>query len=371
VNNHVLLRAFFDRSSGEFSREAGQLRVIEKRSGGSQVDAYSEIVSRVKLNSALYFNAEFSAPWGVGIRNGEELAPILCPGAQHILNYHYVLEGRAFAKLHGGPAMVLQRGDVVVFPRGSAHLLTSDPDSNSTLETDAALAKIKSGEMTLLQVGGGGAKTRFVCGFVACDPHLSKPVFEGLPDMFKVNISTDRGGRWLEASILHLVEEAASNKQGSQAMLAKVSEALVVETLRRYLATLPVAGKGWLAGARDPIVGKTLALMHTRVAESWTTVELARQVGISRTVLMERFTRLLAEPPIAYLTRWRLSLAAQSLAGTSHGMSEIASEIGYESEAAFSRAFKREFGMPPARYRKEQRQSGPVQHRARDIDAQG
>ena len=188
---------------------------------------------------------------------------------------------------------------------------------------------------------------------MACDPYLSRPILNGLPPVFKVNIRTDRSGHWLENSILHLVEEAASGQVGSEAMLAKLSEALFVDTLRRYVAALPEQQMGWLAGTRDPIVGKSLGLLHSRVAHPWTTADLADEVGISRSALVERFTKYLAEPPMAYLTRWRLQLAARSLEKTSRGVAEIAANVGYESEAAFNRAFKREFGQPPGRYRSE------------------
>jgi transcriptional regulator GlxA family with amidase domain len=208
-----------------------------------------------------------------------------------------------------------------------------------------------------LQAGGGGETSRFVCGYMTCDPHLSRPILSGLPPVFKVNIRTDPSGHWLESSILHLVEEAASGRVGSEAMLAKLSEALFVDTLRRYVAALPEQQTGWLAGTRDPIVGKSLGLMHSRVAHPWTIADLADEVGISRSALVERFTRYLSEPPMTYLTRWRLQLAARSLQRTSRGVANIAADVGYESEAAFNRAFKREFGLPPGRYRSDHKSS--------------
>src|SRR5205823_6009372 len=155
----------------------------------------------------------------------------------------------------------------------------------------------------------------------------------------------------------HLIEEAASGRVGSEAMLAKVSEALFVDTLRHYVSGLSEQEMGWLAGTRDPIVGKSLGLLHGRVAHPWTIADLADEVGISRSALVERFTRYLSEPPMTYLTRWRLQLAARSLERTSRGVAEIAAEVGYESEAAFNRAFKRELGQPPGRYRSDHKSS--------------
>src|SRR5947199_734976 len=192
---------------------------------------------------------------------------------------------------------------------------------------------------------------------MCCDPHISRPILNGLPPVFRVNIRTDRSGQWLESSILHLVEEAISGQVGSEAMLAKLSEALFVDTLRRYVAGLPEQQTGWLTAARDPIVGKSLGLLHSRIAHPWTIADLADQVGISRSALVERFTRYLSEPPMTYLTRWRLQMAARSLEGTSRGVAEIAADVGYESEAAFNRAFKREFGRPPGRHRSDYKSS--------------
>jgi AraC-like DNA-binding protein len=218
-------------------------------------------------------------------------------------------------------------------------------------------AKIKARDLSPLRAGGGGGVSRFVCGYMTCDPYLSRPILDGLPLVLKINIRTDRAGSWLESSILHLVEEAASERVGSEAMLAKLSEALFVDTLRRYVAGLPEQQVGWLAGTRDPIVGKSLGLLHSRIAHPWTIAHLADEVGVSRSGLVERFTRYLSEPPMTYLTRWRLQLAARSLEKTSRGVADIAADVGYESESAFNRAFKREFGQPPGRYRSDQKSS--------------
>jgi AraC-like DNA-binding protein len=222
--------------------------------------------------------------------------------------------------------------------------------------------KIQARDLAPLQAGGGGEISRFVCGYLTCDPHLCQPILSGLPAAFKVNIRHDRAGHWLESSIMHLVDEAASGRVGSEAMLAKLSETLFVDTLRRYVSSLPEQQVGWLAGARDPVVGKSLALLHSRVAHPWTIADLAEEVGISRSALVERFTRYLSEPPMTYLTRWRLQLAMKSLERTSRGVADIAANVGYESEAAFSRAFKREFGQPPGRYRTQRKSaSGTAQ----------
>jgi AraC-like DNA-binding protein len=318
------------------------------------MDAFSEILGGVALKGALFFSAEFSAPWGFSSPPSRSLTPALAPGAPHLVIYHFVIEGSGLVGLKDGFKLRLEAGDVIVLPHGDPHVMCS-AEGVRELETSLLLGKVQARDLTAMRAGGGGKVTRFVCGYMACDPLLCRPILHGLPSAFKVNLRTDRSGHWLENSILHLVEEAASGQAGSEAMLAKLSEALFVDTLRRYIARLPEQELGWLAGARDPVVGKSLTLLHHKAQHPWTIAELAKEVGLSRSALVERFTRYLSEPPMAYLMRWRLQLAARALTATSRGVAEIAYDVGYESEAAFNRAFKREFGSPPARYRREQR----------------
>jgi len=272
-----------------------------------------------------------------------------------LLLYHLLIDGGALVKLADGPSIELTPGDVVIFPHGDPHHMTSLKGALPPFPNYGISAKVKARDLSPLYAGGGGETARFVCGYMACDPFLSRPILSALPSVFKVNIRMDRSGAWLENSILHLVEEAASGQVGSEAMLAKLSEALFVDTLRRYVAALPEQQTGWLAGTRDPVVGRSLGLLHGRIAHPWTIADLADEVGISRSALVERFTRYLSEPPMTYLTRWRLQLAARSLEKTSRGVAEIAAGVGYESEAAFNRAFKREFGQPPGRYRNDRK----------------
>ena len=318
------------------------------------MDVFSEILRGVVLKGALYFNAEFSAPWGFNTPPAAELAQLLAQDAPHLVIYHFVVEGSGFLRVGGDVQIALSAGDVVVVTHGDPHEMCSAVGVGDRL-SEAMKAKLRAQDFTVMQAGGGGDVARFVCGFMVCDPLLCSPILRSLPPAFKVNLRTDRAGHWLESLLLHLVEEATSGTTGSEAVLAKMSEALFVDTLRRYLTCLPEQEVGWLAAARDPIVGKSLMLLHSRAAHPWTLAELAKEVGSSRSALVERFTRYLAEPPIAYLTGWRLQLAARALGSTSRGVADIAEEVGYESEAAFNRAFKREFGSPPARYRREQR----------------
>ena len=205
-----------------------------------------------------------------------------------------------------------------------------------------------------LMAGGGGNVSKFICGYLACDRHLCQAFLTGLPPLIRLNVRDDMSGQWLENSLRFSVAQAASRDAGTLEVLAKLSEVFVAEALRRYQRELPPGQTGWLAGAREPAVGRALTLMHHRSAHPWTLLSLAREVGVSRSVLSERFRHYLGESPIAYLTRWRLRLAARALTSTNQTVAQIALDVGYESEAAFNRAFKREYGHPPARYRRQQ-----------------
>ena len=323
--------------------------------GGGRMDVLSEVLKVVKLQGALFFNGEFSAPWRV--RAGDscrKMAPLLAPGAGHVILYHLLTEGRARVRLDDGSHLDMSAGDIVIFPHGDPHTIENGA-ATEMMDYSRALADVLAQGLKVYRRGGGGEVTKFVCGFMACDPDLSKVFLNGLPTLFKVNVRQDGAGRWLENSIRFSVDEAPGYRPGSEAVLAKLSEALFVETLRAYISDLPPEQTGWLAGARDAEVGKTLALMHRSPAHPWTLASLAKEAGISRSVLAERFRHYLNEPPMAYLTRWRLQLGAQMLTSTNHSVSQIAAEVGYESEAAFNRAFKREFEVPPARFRNQSR----------------
>jgi len=316
------------------------------------MDAFSEVLSSVRLSGALFFNAEFSAPWGFASPRSNLMAPHLLPGAEHLVIYHFVIEGSASARLENGESIELNAGDVVIFPQGDPHRIENGSPSQ-LVDPEALMKLIRERRLGSMCTGGGGDVTRFVCGYMACDRQLCEPILGGLPAILKVHVRGQPSGEWLENSIRHLVQEAGEDRPGSIAMLSKLSEALFVDTVRRYVETLPVEETGWLAGARDPAVGKSLAILHSRVDYPWTIAELAKEVGLSRSALAERFSRYLAEPPMSYLAKWRLNLAARALTSTPRSVAQIANEVGYESEAAFNRAFKREFGAPPARYRKE------------------
>ena len=317
---------------------------------GRRMDVLSSVLKTVKLEGAMFYNAEFSAPWSFRSPPSCLVARYLSPEPRHVIIYHLLTHGQAYANVEDGQRIALSAGDIVVFPHGDAHIMGNGRDVEPR-DNAKFLQEIFSQGLKVARMGGGGEITRFVCGYLACDPHISESFLGGLPPIFKVNIGNDSSGQWLGNSIRYSVGQAGDSQSGSEIVVAKLSEALFAETLRRYLELLPPGQTGWLAGVRDPDVGSALALVHRQPSEPWTIAELAKRVGVSRSVLAERFRHFLGVPPMAYLTRWRLQLGAQLLTSTSHSVAQIAAEVGYESEPAFNRAFKREFASPPARFR--------------------
>lgn len=315
------------------------------------MDALSELLRVIKLDSAVYINAEFSEPWCIASPQARLLAPVLAQGTSHLIIYHLLSEGRAYVEMQDSERVPLRAGDLVSFPHGDPHLL-GNGSHVVPVDVGAELPAVLGHGLAPLQMGGGGSPTRFICGFLACDAQMSAAFLGGLPRLLHINIRDDAAGQWLENTLQFSVEQAAKGEAGSGAMITKLSEVLFAETLRRYVRSLPDEQIGWFAGARDPSVGKVLTLLHHEPARVWTLPELAQQAGLSRTVLAERFRHFLGESPIAYLTRWRMRLGARALTTTNLSVARIAAEVGYESEAAFNRAFKREYGEPPARYRK-------------------
>jgi AraC-like DNA-binding protein len=317
------------------------------------MDALSQALRSMRITGALFFNAELTAPWGFASPPSSTAQQMLAPGTEHLVLFHLVSEGRASARVSNHEPVALEAGDVVVLPHGDAHELSNGTVSR-WIDATTLLPKILSGSLTLERGGGGGEVTRFICGYFGCERYAERLFLAGLPPVFKVNLRGDASGAWVEGSLRHLVAELESARAGRVALVSKLCEALFIQTLCRYMDELPLERTGWLAAARDAVVGSALACLHREPARAWTLAALAQEAGVSRSVLMERFTRYLGQAPLAYLAQWRLQLAARLLETTDHSALQVALDVGYESEAAFSRAFKRKFELPPARYRRRQ-----------------
>jgi AraC-like DNA-binding protein len=318
------------------------------------MDPFSQVLKALRLEAGIFLDAEFTAPWCVDPAPGREARQIL-PSAEHLAIYHLLVEGRCHARLSDDTAAVeLAAGDLVLFPHGDGHLLGSDV-RRAALPAVTLVEASPEGGLARIVHGGGGDRTRFICGYLACDSRLCRPLIEALPRMLRVPLGGSRSASWMVETLQHAAEESRAPRAGTDAVLTKLSELTFVEALRRYLETIPEQERSWLAGLRDPLVGRALGLMHAEPARPWTVDDLGREAGLSRSALAERFAHLIGEPPMQYLTRWRLALGARALKEGNEAVIQVAQRVGYESESAFNRAFKREFGMPPATWRRQSR----------------
>jgi AraC-like DNA-binding protein len=321
------------------------------------MDALSETLRVVQLIGAIFINARFSAPWCYLSPRADSAAPLLEPGAERVVIFHLITQGECFVEMDAAAPVRLTAGDAVVFPEGHAHRMTSQPGVPPA--RGASLEAVLSRRPRQLAYGGNGPVTRLVCGYLACDTRLARLLLAGLPPMVRVNVRGSDVGAWLEASVRYALAEARSPRPGGAGVLAKLAEVLFIEVLRLYMNEAAEGRTGWLAGVRDRIVGAALAVMHKNPAHAWTLDELARAAGTSRSVLAERFQQLVGSSPIQYLTRWRMLVASNLLSRSNASMSRIAEAVGYQTDTAFSRAFRREFGAPPAAWRRRRAAQHP------------
>ena len=322
------------------------------------MDALSEVLRVVRLSGGLFLEAEFTAPWCVISRVGpEDCGPRITPPA-HIVAYHVVTAGRLEVQVDDAPPTAVQAGQIVMLPRNDVHRLASGPGLKP-VSSDGLVQAAADGGLARLRHGGGGEATRIVCGYLGSETAWT-PLLAALPRILTLEIR-DSGGAWIESSVRFAAAELAAGHAGSASVIAKLSELLFAEAVRRHVGSLPDGQRGWLAGLRDPVVGRALACLHERPARPWTTEDLAREAGLSRSAFADRFTELIGAPPMRYLGGWRMQLAARELRDGGLPIAKIAYEVGYESEAAFNRAFKREFGAPPAAWRRQtQAQARPT-----------
>jgi AraC-like DNA-binding protein len=317
------------------------------------MDALSELLRVVQLTGALFFDAHGTAPWCFQSPPSTALGRYVNAPSGRVIEFHLVTEGRGYIRV-GGETTPFAAGDILIVPHGDPHQMGNGLAAE-TLDGEASLPALLRGEIRRSSFGGGGEVTHLICGYLACQPQLVEPLLAGLPRVVRVHLRSDDYGASLERMVSHAVAQLETGVPGTETIVARLAEVLFAEALRRYVLQLAPQRSGWLAGAADPSVGRALTQLHQRPAHPWTLDELASIAGLSRSSLTERFSRYLGQGPMAYLTDWRLELAAESLRTTSRSVLAIAVDVGYESEAAFNRAFKRRFSLPPARYRKSQR----------------
>lgn len=324
------------------------------------MDVLSDVLSAVRLTGAVFFDVQAFSPWVSATPHAETFRRAVMPNAEHVIAFHVVLTGACWAELPGlMPSIPLNAGDLVVIPMGDEHVISSAPGMRGemNLDTYRRPADRRLPVPFVLNQGGGSDSSHFVCGFFGCDVRPFNPLLDSLPRMLRAAVSTTSQD-WMVSLVRAGVEESRQGTAGGETMLAKLAELMFVEVIRKYIEGLPEDARGWCSGIRDPQIGAALHLIHDRPAHSWTVETLAREVGVSRSVFAERFVSYVGVSPISYLSRWRLQVAANLL---TQGMTlaRAAAEVGYESEAAFNRAFKKYVGLPPGTWR-ERRQNGDM-----------
>jgi AraC-like DNA-binding protein len=314
------------------------------------MDPLSDLLRVVRLDGAFFYPVEAIAPWGVESAAARELAPRILPNAEHLISYHILIEGRCFAGVLGEEQVELAPGDVIVFPHGDANLMSSAPGLRVMPGVSTAAPARYPAAVHIGANGPVGAS--FVCGFLGCDRLPFNPLLGALPRQLHVR---GMSGAWVDTFARRITEESRLERPGADTVLTRLAELMFIEVLRRYLEGLPQGQTGWLAGVRDDMVGRVLALLHARPEHPWTLDELAREAASSRSSVAKRFAELVGQPPMQYLTEWRMQVAANLLAQTGAKVSTVGAEVGYDSEAAFSRAFKKATGRAPGAWREQRR----------------
>jgi AraC-like DNA-binding protein len=316
-------------------------------------DALSEVLRAVRLTGAVFFRLEAREPWVAEAPPAGAFGPYVMPGAQHVIEYHVIHRGSCWGGPLGADPVPLGAGDVIAFPQGDAHVLSSTPGLRQAPDLAIYREAVAAGVPFSLRLGGEGAPSACViCGFLGCDARPFNPLLEALPRMLHLRARPGRSSSWLGHLVSAAMAESLAQRIGGEAILARLSELMFAELIRHHVESMPAEETGWFAGLRDPHVGRALNLLHGRPAAPWTLDALARDVGLSRSSLAERFARLIGHPPMQYLAQWRMQLAAGLLADSGHRVARVAAEVGYDSEAAFSRAFHKLVGMPPAAWRR-------------------
>jgi AraC-like DNA-binding protein len=308
-------------------------------------DLLADVLGKVRLQSAIFLRGEFTEPWAFTSTDAATLAQVVAPRARRLILLHLAVEGGFRIALESGEEAVAAPGDAVVLPYCDTHTM-GYPDHATAVPIVGLLPMPPWTELPVVcRIEGGGAPTRVLCGYLHCEDLLFDPMLRALPRLIHLRPRTGPAAAWREASLGYIAEA------GGDDLLARLPELVLIDCLRQYAESLPDEQTGWLASLRDPIVGRALALLHAEPAEPWTVDELAKRVAASRSLLAERFTHAIGQSPMRYLARWRLQLASELMRGGDLGVAEVAARVGYESEAAFSRAFKREHGVSPAQWR--------------------
>jgi len=315
-----------------------------------RVDALSDVLRVIRLSGGVFLEANLTAPWCMQGRISPEDCKAFQVAPSVVIATHFVVSGQMLVRVNEDEPIVVRAGELVLLPHNDVHAFGSDLGVKPFSQPDEVKAK-SAGQFSRIELGGGGEATQLLCGYLGSD-HAFGPLLSSLPAVLKMDVRATPLGAWVESSFRFAVSQIAAGRVGSTTVIAKLSELLFVEAVSHYIEGLPEDRQGWLAGLRDAQIGRALALMHAQPAKDWSAEALAAQVGMSRSGFAERFATLVGKAPMQYLTYWRMQLAAQRLRESREAVAQVGYTVGYESEAAFSRAFKREFGKGPGEWRR-------------------
>lgn len=325
-------------------------------------DALSDLLRSVRVRGAVFYYVSCRDRWAAEAPPAAEIAAAVLPGCEHVMEYHMITKGGAWAAVTGQPPVRLATGDIVMFPQGDSHVLSSAPEVEPIRRTPEWVFATRNDPKPMpISFHHGGveagtalpaadASTIAICGFLGCDLRPFNPLVGALPSI--LHLPAERAGGWVSGMMNQAAVESTNRQPGGDAVLERLAEVMFVDAARRYLDSLPTDAIGWLAGLRDRYVGKALALIHAEPERDWSVDALAHEVGLSRSALHDRFTKFVGHAPMQYLANWRIQVGTRLLRESNRTVATIALEVGYESEAAFSRAFKRLVGQPPAAWRR-------------------
>ncbi len=326
------------------------------------MDVLSEVLRAVRLTGAIYFDINAREPWVAESPATSAICTNVMPEFEHVVSFHIMLDGWCWVQLadNSEPVLKLEAGDAVIIPGGEAHVMSTEKGLRS--KPDMQLYRRPTDRplpFQIMEFGGQGASARFVCGYLGCDARPFNPILGALPRLMRVQ-STSVGGQLIHDLLRVALQESMHSSAGGETILSKLSELMFLQAIRQYIETLPPEAKGFLSGLRDRQISAALTLMHSRPSENWTLDALAKEAALSRSAFAERFAELMGVPPMQYLGNWRLQLAARALERPGVSIAQAAAEVGYESEAAFNRAFKRLVGVPPGAWRRSRATAAPA-----------
>jgi AraC-like DNA-binding protein len=324
------------------------------------MDALSDVLRAVRLTGAFFFDVHARGPWVAETPAGKCVVEAMFPGSDHLISYHLIMEGSCWATIEGEEPIKLSAGDIIVLPHGDTHVLATTLGMRRTPEMSMYRAPNDGLQPVRISLGEeSGEAARFVCGFLGCDSRPYNPLLAALPRVIHIS---DHASGALGAYFRAALAESKGTRMGNQCMLGRICELMFVDVVRRYLESLPPERANWLSGLRDPYVGRALMALHADPARDWTLENLAQEAALSRSAFAERFAEYVGQPPMQYLTNWRMQLATNYLRNGSESVASVANRVGYDSEAAFSRAFKKSVGAPPSEWRESHvpREVAPV-----------